>query len=169
MSIAVDVNHEGEAATRNRALNSVQTEWTAFLDDDDYLHIGHLATCIAWAEASGADLVYPWFTVKGGIDPLACPDDTGVLRTPFGLDFGSVQREYLRTSNFIPVTTLVRTELAKSVGGFPLPETEEWPRKSCVDWGFLLRLLDAGATFQHAPVATWVWRHWGGNFSGRVW
>jgi glycosyltransferase involved in cell wall biosynthesis len=42
VSVAVDLKHEGAAKTRQRALDAVQTRWTAFLDDDDELLPNHL-------------------------------------------------------------------------------------------------------------------------------
>lgn len=156
ISVAVDHDHEGPAATRNRALWALETDWTAFLDDDDVLLPNHLEALVETAERTGADLVYPWFDVIGGRDVLARGG------RPFDPD-------ELRKNNYIPVTVLVRTKLAKDVGGFPPPCSEEWDAPDCEDWGFLLRLLDAGASFHHLPVITWKWRHHGRNFSGRTW
>lgn len=93
--------------------------------------------------------MYPWFDVHGGTDPLAAHE---------GLPFDPGE---LRLNNYVPVTTLVRTDLAHAVGGFP--------QQQQVDWGFLIRLLDAGATFVHLAERTWCWRHWSGNTSGRTW
>lgn len=160
ISVAIDTDGNGAWDTRNRALNAVQTEWVAFLDDDDVLKPQHLERLIAHANETNADLVYPWFDIQGNPDPLHRE----------GLPFDA---EVLRNANYIPVTYLVRTELAKSVGGFPEPGTKEWPHEYCEDWGFLLKLLDAGAKFEHLNERTWLWVHhgWGtpdspGNTSG---
>lgn len=153
--IYVDNKAEGQVAMRNRMLPAVTTEWFAFLDDDDRLLPNHLEALIACAEETGADLVYPWFTVEGGTDPLGA----------FGRDFDA---EGLRRANYIPVTHLCRTELARDVGGFPRCP-EEWHNEACADWGFLLRLLDAGATFHHLPEITWTWRYHAANTLGKPW
>lgn len=162
ISVAIDKDGDGAWKTRNRALNAVQTEWTAFLDDDDILMPHHLERLIATANDTHADLVYPWFEIRGNPDPLQRE----------GMPFDA---EVLRTGNYIPVTYLVRTELAKSVGGFPEPGSKEWPYDEAEDWGFLLKLLDAGAKFEHLNERTWIWQHWGwgtpaqpGNTSGRA-
>lgn len=167
LSIAVDTLHAGAAATRNRALAAVRTEWVAFLDDDDELLPEHIRDCLRHAETTGADLIYPWFHVIGGTDPLLAPWD-GQMVNPFGREFGPEQAEFtLTTNNFIPVTVLVRTELARAVGGYPLPGTDEWDLPHAEDWGFHQRLLRAGATFAHLPQRTWKWFHHGANTSGR--
>src|SRR5690606_12672855 len=58
VSIALDHTKSGSAATRNRALEAVQTEWVAFLDDDDQFLPQHLEVLVRGAEKSGADVVY---------------------------------------------------------------------------------------------------------------
>lgn len=158
--VIVDVNGEGEAVTRNRGLAAVTTEWTAFLDDDDYFLPQHLELLLRATEETDADLIYPYFDLKEGEDPFK------TFGIPMSPDRAVVLRDVV---NFIPVTYLVRTSLAKEVGGFPLPDTEEWPRPDAVDWGFHHRLLAAGARYYHLPEVTWVWRHWAGNLSGRTW
>lgn len=155
VSIATDLDREGSAATRNRALASASTPFVAFLDDDDAFEINHLAEVVPAAERTGADVVYSGCTVVGpggGIIPdreewgrFGLPFDAGLLR----------QRSYL------PVTSLVRTEIAQRVGGFRCP-----PGSPYDDWGFYLALLDAGARFEHLPAKTWCWHHHGANSGG---
>ena len=155
ISLAIDHDHEGAAVTRNRALKGVTTEWTAFLDDDDTLRPGHIGSLLEAAEASGADLVYPWFTVPSGFDPW--PEREG---QPFN-------RELLKTMNYIPVTVLARTKLLHEVGGF---RPKGPPENPCDDWGCWDALLEAGAKFHHLNKRTWfwMWHSWyGGNTSGR--
>lgn len=152
--ISCDHRAEGQVAIRNRMLPSVTTEWIAFLDDDDEFMPHHLERLVVHAQATGADLVYPWFDVQGGADPLGA----------FGRPFDPVA---IRHANYIPVTYLCRAELAQGAM-FPLCP-EEWPDEGCADWGFLLRLLDAGARFSHLPEKTWIWHHWRGSTAGRPW
>lgn len=152
--------HEGAAATRNRGLAKVETEWVAFLDDDDEFKHEHLQACERWAKRYGADLVYPWFD-----QPEKDWDGLGAFGQPF---------EHLAWQighrNWIPVTVLVRTQLLRDVGGFASPPGI----MDCEDWGAWQRLLAAGAKFSHLPRRTWIWHHWThedgqpGNTSGRA-
>lgn len=159
VAVAIDHDHHGAAATRNRALAMVDTDWVAFLDDDDELWPNHLDELLRAAQDADADLVYPCFRCLG-------PDGRDVvlpasIRSGQPFDAGT-----LRNRSFIPVTVLVRTELVKSVGGFSYPAAAG--RKARYeDWGCWLKLLDAGCRFHHHPVTTWTWWHWGGNTSGR--
>lgn len=152
VTVVTDRDHSGAAKTRNRGLETVRTEWVAFLDDDDELFPDHLCCLMEHAEDTKADLVYPWFELSVGNrhDPLKAE----------GREFDAAA---LRTRNYVPVTVLARTDLLLSVGGFvPLgPETNP-----CEDHGGWLRLLDAGAVFSHVPMRTWRWNWWGGNTSG---
>lgn len=158
ISIAVDTTHAGAAATRNDALRGVQTEYTAFLDSDDQWRPNHVERLLVTAQETGADVVYPWFTIApSGADPW--PEREG---QPF-------DENRLRTvDNYIPVTVLVRTEMIQDAGGFrPLGP----PENPCDDYGAWLALLDRGATFHHLNERTWFWWWWAGNTSGRgdVW
>jgi glycosyltransferase involved in cell wall biosynthesis len=152
LAVAVDHTHAGGAATRNEALDMVNTKWTAFLDSDDTMNPDHLKLLMQHQRDTGADLVYSWFDVVNGWDPF--PQYEG---RPF-------DPEALRTvQNFIPVTVLVRTDLLREVGGFiPLGP----PDNPCEDWGAWKAMLAAGATFAHLPRRTWNWI-WGENTSGR--
>lgn len=147
--IESDPDHTGSAATRNRALAAVTTEWVAFLDDDDMLYPHHLDELMRCAAATEADVVYPGCDVIGGHDP----------HDRFGQEFDP---DLLRQKSYIPVTSLVRTFYAMHVDGFVRPPGSDYD-----DWGFYLRLLDAGAKFVHHPVKTWRWFHWGYGMPGR--
>lgn len=155
--IATDVRKEGSAATRNRALSRVRTEWVAFLDDDDYFLPTHIGTLIDHATRTGADVVYSGCRVLGP-DGAEIPlqEEWGRFGKPFDGDL-------LREASHLPVTSLVRTDLAQKAKFGP-PAGVDTPYD---DWGFYLRLLDLGAEFSHVPVITWVWRHHGKNTSGQ--
>jgi glycosyltransferase involved in cell wall biosynthesis len=152
-----DLAHEGPAVTRNRALAKVDTEWVAFLDDDDELFPNHLSALLTHAERTSADIVYPQWCYAGQGDPLHIPPT---------FDAGQ-----LRQGNFIPVTTLCRTRLVHAVGGFPTGA--DIPRADggqlLEDWGFLLRLLEAGAVFSHLREPTWRYNPHGGRLHGTTW
>lgn len=153
VSVALDVDGEGAAATRNRALETVDTELVAFLDDDDAFKPDHLQACARHMRLTGADVVYPGYDVLAGEDPIGC----------FGLPFDPV---LLRRRNYVPVTTLCRTEAVKAAGGFSdHPDEHGDP---CEDWGLWLALLDAGATFSHLPRRTWIWTVTGGTRGRRL-
>ena len=140
--ILCDHRAEGQVALRNRALAMIQTEYTAFLDDDDWLLPRHVEALLEHAEATGADLVYPGYEIDGH-DPLAM----------FGKVFDPVD---LRRANYIPITHLCRTQAMRDVGGFPLCP-QEWYDEGDADWGLLLRLVQAGRTIVHLPERTWHW------------
>lgn len=143
--VALDEHRVGAAATRNRALQHITTEWVAFLDDDDELLPNHLRACARFARLSGVDVVYPGYVTDD--DPIGC----------FGLEFDAT---LLRRRNFIPVTTLCRTAAVKAAGGFQdHPDENGDP---CEDWGLWLAMVDAGFTFAHLPQRTWIWHVNGG-------
>lgn len=152
--VEVDSKREGPAMVRNRALEKVETDWVAFLDDDDWLLPNHLATLMRAAAEHSADVVWPWFTVAGGTDPF--PQHRG--------------RQWdLDNPHQIPITVLARTEALRSVGGFH--RIEEGPvdpdgNRAGEDWDLWLRLSAAGFKFHHVDEATWVWRHHARNTSG---
>jgi glycosyltransferase involved in cell wall biosynthesis len=157
VSIAVDSTHAGAASTRNDALAGVTTEWAAFLDSDDQWRPHHIGSLLRAAQRTGADVVYPWFTIiPAGQDPW--PEREG---QPF-------QPELLAEYNYVPVTVLARTKILHDVGGF---RPKGPPTNPCDDWGTWDALLDAGATFYHLNERTWFWRWHPGNTSGRgdVW
>lgn len=175
-SIALDENGDGAAATRNRAWRNTETEWVAFLDDDDELRPNHVAACLTHAHETGADLVYPWFNIHtadgsdiSNNDPLSVPVN-GRYVSPYGVRFDdALKHELMTRNNFIPVTVLVRRALLEDVGGFPIPGTPEWTDDCCEDWGLWRRLLNVGAQFEHLPQRTWIWTWHGRNTSGKPW
>jgi glycosyltransferase involved in cell wall biosynthesis len=155
-AIVVEYDHEhtGAAATKNRGLAKVTTEWVAFLDDDDAFLPEHLEKLREAQLDSGADVVYSMPLIPqipGGIDP------SGMRGAPFDPD-------ELRRRSYIQTTSLIRTKLMQSTGGFQLPHHVE---SDYDDWGAWLALLDAGATFHHLAEQTFLWEHHGRNTSGR--
>lgn len=156
LAVAIDYAKQGAPATRQRALDMVDTQWVAFLDDDDEFMPPHLETLWNAAQAYQADYVYSWFeTIPQGCDPF-----------PIG--------HYLQPwSNTEPrqttITTMVRTELAKQVGFAKFEESGELVdgQRWGEDWAFTLGCMDAGAKIHHVVAKTWYWNHTSGNTSGR--
>lgn len=147
--VVLSVDHRGEGcgAMKNAGLARTDSIWTAFLDDDDWYFPEHLRTL--FDASRGADLVYSLPIIwdgPGRSEPWP--------RSPF-------DPEALFRRNYIPCGYMVRTEVARSVGGFP----ERTPEVPYSDWGFLLRLLEAGATFAYVERWTWAFRRWSGNTS----
>ena len=127
----------------------VRTEWTAFLDDDDELKPHHLEVLLGHAEEAGVDVVWGWYDVIGGTDPLAMFE---------GRQWNDRER------HLFPMTALVRTELAVATGGF----TERHPTNeiSGEDFPFWCACADLGGRFSHVLQRTWNWHHHTANTSG---
>jgi glycosyltransferase involved in cell wall biosynthesis len=158
--IEPDPNHTGAAATKNRGIAKVTSEFVAMLDDDDEFWPEHLEKLLAAQQEHQADVVYsmPFIPGRpGGMDPC------GRFGQPFDAD-------ELRKRSYIQTTSLIRTELLKAAGGFQIPEGRGVPYD---DWGAFLALLDLGAKFFHVAEQTFTWHHHGygrpgvpGNTSG---
>lgn len=154
IAIAYDTTHDGAAVTRQRALDTVTTDWVAFLDDDDEFLPGHLQTLSQAVLEHDADYAFSWYTVIGGTDPR--PEEFGQPWDP----------EHPRQTT---ITTLVRTSLAKSTGFLP-DEVDDLhsPDRHYAgeDWRFTSRCANAGAKIIHVPERTWRWYHHDSNTSG---
>jgi glycosyltransferase involved in cell wall biosynthesis len=152
VEIGLDRERDGAAVTRNRLLDKVRTPWVAFLDDDDFLLPDHLVSLLDAAEEHDASVVYPMCRVIGAEGEEL--DLSSILRSgqPFSAD-------ELHKCNYIPVTSLVRTELALRARFGP-PDHATDSGEQFEDYGFYLRLLDKhNAKFYHLPKTTWVWHH----------
>lgn len=142
--VVVDAWKEGAPRTRQKALDRVRTQWVAFLDDDDTFNQNHLESLLRHAFVEDADYVFSWFEVIGGFDP-------------FPQHFGKVYD--VNEPHHTTVTTMVRTDLAQSVGFIREGEGGE-------DWQFTLGCIAEGAKISHLPERTWRWYHNSGNTSG---
>lgn len=178
-----DSERRGAAATRNAALQRVQTAFVAWLDDDDALLSDHIQTMMNGQNESGADLVFTYAEFVGGRDPLACCQDGVLIAEPINVPFGPQQRDHLdsrpgtlcpwcgaQRGGFIPVTHTVRTDAIRDAGGFPEPNSmpEVLVSGDCEDLLALLKLLDAGSEFYHVVgKRTWQYYMHGANTAGR--
>lgn len=158
MSIVSDLEGAGAGPTRDRALAAVRTKWVAFLDSDDEWLPDHVEQLVDCAEMTGADVVYPACRVvhtQLGEIPRSNPlyEEWGRPGKPF-------DPYLLRQKSYLPVTSLVRTDLAQQCSFVP-PDGSHYD-----DWGFYLGLLDLGAVFTHLPRISWVWHHGPHNTSG---
>lgn len=162
ISLAIDIQRDGAPATRQRALDAVPwwdaggPAWVAFLDSDDYFLPTHLEDLVRHAEETEADFVYSWFKLEinsGQVieKDLIFPD------THFTNPFDPA--DPIETT----ITTLVRTNLAKSVGFKALDRGEA---NTGEDRFFTLGCLSAGAKISHLVKKTWIWSHHGMNTSG---
>ena len=149
-----DTQREGPAGVRNRALDKVETQWVAFLDDDDEMHPEHLLTLARLQSDTGADVVWPWFTVQGGRDPF--PMHRGRQWDP-------------EDPHQIPITVMARHAAVMDVGGFrtmPVGPKDRLGNRCGEDWQMWLDLSAAGYLFAHTPEQTWTWHHGAHNTSG---
>lgn len=166
----VDRDRVGPAPIRNRLLGKVRTQYTGFVDDDDVLYRQHVEVCVDALRRTGACVVYPWFRFAHPRrrwphgEFLEIQRQDGVRVHAWRQPFDSAALEF---NSFIPVTVVARTECLCKVGGFPVPETVEWPHESCEEWGLWRRLVAGGHSFVHVPTITWEYRVHGGNTSGR--
>lgn len=146
--VELDSEHAGAAVTKTRGLESITTEWVAFLDDDDYYLPTHLESMAEVAKADEHDVIYTGPLV---LDPAG-------NKIPLMKEWGNFGQEfdeaYFRSQSFIGMFSLVRTELARQVGGFHQPNPSIYD-----DWDFYLAMLNAGARFKHLPIQTYVWNH----------
>lgn len=164
-SIEVDGKHEGAGPTRTRALRRVETEFAAFLDDDDHWYPQHLELLLAAAEEQDADVVYPWFDVV----------DVAGRKQPRWDPFPQFEGKPWDPAepHMFPICALVRTELAQqSAFPAPPPGTTD-PLWGGDDWPFWCGVFELGAKVYHLNERTWAYHHWGfgkpgvpGNTSG---
>lgn len=142
ISVWVDHAKEGAGPARNYAKNALRTDWTLFLDDDDELLPHHVDACWRHAIETGADVVYPWFSVVGGSDPFAAHDWEHEPWDP-------------GAPHIFPITVLMRTELAQSLDfATPLPDSAQ----AGEDWPYWVHMNQV-AKISHLPERTWRW-HW---------
>lgn len=154
--IEADTGRNGSAATRNRALGKVQTEFVLCLDDDDAL-MPNAVQVLAEAQAeTGADVVSgaAWIPQRAGHrEPVSAPP-------PGWIPAGAVTAR-----SVLHVSSLVRTRLARAAG-FTF-ERDPGTGMMLDDYGLYCGLAAAGATFWRVPETVLVWHVHGSNTSGK--
>lgn len=153
LSVVLDVGGLGATDTRNRAWQTLSTDYVAFLDDDDEFGVHHIDMLLDCALTEGAAMVFPWFTVRGGTDPF--PFYFGVPWDP-------------EAPHQTTVTCLWRRSALDAIGGFPDPGSALDTQGNRVgeDYLAVLALNAAGGRIVHLAARTWTWSHWHGNTSG---
>lgn len=199
-AIVLVTDHErlGAAVTRQRGLDMVDTRWVAFLDDDDELKPRHLEALFSATVDHNALYVWSRYQVAlprpGYRIPGTTQDEDYILRDgPHPLGAGTFEQWNPEQPAQTTITTLVSTELARSVGGFVPPRSEICFHGGCEgglgfpdgplcthlsaeidgqrageDWDFTLRCVAAAGPerFRHVPEVTWYWHHHARNTSG---
>lgn len=157
VAVVLDVRREGAAAVRQRALRSVDTEWVAYLDDDDTWYPHHLETLYNLAKEYDANYVWSWFD---GNSPF--PGHRG-------------KQMNLDSPHHTTMGIMVKTWLSQEAGFVPLPEAPpEWAGE---DWYHQVRCIEilrglhgdevATTKFRGTPEVTWTYMVHGQNTSGR--
>lgn len=159
--VVEDVERHGAAWTRQRALDANPHEWTAFLDSDDWFMPEHLRRLAEVQCDTGADYVYSWFVLAYGpvgrerFSPVDTVFPSGHFLNPWDP----------ANPRHTTITVLVRTELAREVGFYTVPDDGEIAHRQGEDWEFTLGCNEKGTIF-HIPERTWYWHHHGLNSSG---
>ncbi len=155
--VSIDNERLGAGANRNKAWQAAQTEWVAFLDDDDELHPNHISTLLRHAEEHPeAGVIFPWYRIVqygnkdvGSLHPAPGPD----------ADIADLIRNNM---DFLPINVLVKKSILEEHGGF---HTDAGAGGE--DWRLWNHLLSRGIVFSHAPGITWTWHHWGYGMPGQ--
>jgi O-antigen biosynthesis protein len=129
----------GIAAATNTGIQEATGEFIAFMDQDDVL----IRTALEWIATctDAADLIY---TDEAKIDDEGTITDR-VLKP-------SWSPRLLLGYNYISHLTVVRTELARSLGGLTADSS------GAQDHDFLIRLSELPITVAHVPCVLYLWR-----------
>lgn len=140
-NIIIDSNRNGNWWTYNQLLNSADTEWVCFLDDDDLFYPDHLSKLAEHCD--DYDVIF---------SNCDCNDTTDWVSydKPFTEDG-------LRKDCIVPMTALVRRSALINVGGFDTIQ-------SC-DYSMWLKILNNGGRFKKIEDTTWNYRFHDTNYS----
>ncbi|MGE0025715.1 MAG: hypothetical protein AB7O78_01745 [Thermoleophilia bacterium] len=134
--ISMDFRDGWPVPQLNEMARGCTTEFVSQLAADDVAHPDHLEKLLD--ASAGADIIWSWCRVLGR--PGWSPNSD--------FDADRLQRE-----NYIPATSLVRTELLADLGWWNPDAENGWE-----DWDLWRRALDAGAVFRCVPEVTWTYR-----------
>lgn len=149
--VSIDTPREGAAYCRQRGFEQVKTPLVVWLDDDDELYPTFLERLRDTLIEQDVDLVYPWYDVINGGDPLT------IEGRPWAAD----------NMGLFPVTYLVKTDAVREAGGWaPAGYVPEAPSHGGEDWQLQCRMRDNGVTMYHLNQRLWAWHHQTGNSAG---
>ena len=153
-----DLNREGSAATRNRALAKITTGWVLWLDSDDQLMPWAVQVLTEAQAATGADVV------SGGAWIPELPDHREPVPVPKP---GWIAPKTVTARSVLHVTSLIRTELLREAGGF---QFRRCPVSNMMldDYGAYAAMAERGATFWRIPETVLIWHWHGKNTSGKA-
>ena len=148
--VQVDHHRAGGPATLDAAIAAGSTDLVAILDDDDELLPRHLEVCVGAMEATGADLVYPWFRYSS-------TGDGGHLERWRGVPW--VQGR----PHQVPITWVARRDAVLDAGGFSggfdprSYDVDEQGNRIGYDFHLIRKLDAAGADIRHVDEVTWIY------------
>ena len=131
----IHIHGDNLADARNKCLAAVKTEFVVHLDADDVLLPGYVNAMLL----GSADVRIPM--VRNMHNNHRLPYNMNVYKHQH-----LCEPECLLEGNYIVVGAAVRTELARSVGGW-------WDEEIYEDWSLWLRCQQAGASFEYIPDA----------------
>lgn len=111
--IQVDLQQKGPVSVRNNLARNVETEWIAFLDDDDVLLPHHFSKHKSFM-VDDVDVVFSWCDIVH--------EDGGRATMKSFFD----KKRTLKGPNTLPITVTMRKSLFDKVGGFPDKRFEDW-------------------------------------------
>jgi GT2 family glycosyltransferase len=156
--VVVEGPREGRSAARNRAVRATAAPLVAFLDDDDRLLPGGLATRARGIERHPEAVLA--YGRPGTMDAEGRADPKSLRAASRGRETCRPRlASHLRGRSVFPSASLVRREAFERAGAFDegLPTGE--------DWAFFLRLAALGP-FVYVPEPTVLYRRHAGQVRG---
>lgn len=155
--IVVRQANAGVAASRNRGVREIATDWIAFLDADDLWHPEKLRLQLEAARESGADSIFCDLDL---IDAAGAP-----IFSPSSAPLSFRLEDLLLHAESIPQgtssTLLVRRATFEAAGGY------DEALATMADWDLLIRLRERGA-FAHVARPLVSYRRYAGSMSRSV-